>query len=326
MDLPNDLRIALESELASVPQKNVANAAGKLSRRYRGGQLPENSSFLRSRSDVVAYTAYRLPATFAAIYAALNEVRKRRPAWQPRTFLDAGTGPGSALWAACEIWPELEQIALLERDEHMIAFGKQLATHTRSAVVNRASWQKVDLLGQWESEPRDLVTTTYVIGELPILQREGLINKLWSITADTLVIVEPGTPVGFSHIRQARQQLIDTGAYIIAPCPHDLPCPMGENDWCHFAQRVARSQLQRQVKQATLSYEDEKFSYIAAARTRCLPIGGRVIRHPQIRSGHIHLELCTPAGLESSIVTRKNKEAFREARNIEWGDSIPPNY
>ncbi len=291
MDLPNDLRIALESELASVPQKNVADAAGKLSRRYRGGQLPENSSFLRSRSDVVAYAAYRLPATFAAIYAALNEVRKRRPAWQPRTFLDAGTGPGSALWAASEIWPELEQITLLERDEHMIAFGKQLATHTRSAVVNRASWQKVDLLGQWESEPRDLVTTTYVIGELPTLQREGLINKLWSITADTLVIVEPGTPVGFSHIRQARQQLIDTGAYIIAPCPHDLPCPMGENDW-----------------------------------TRCLPIGGRVIRHPQIRPGHIYLELCTPAGLESSIVTRKNKEAFREARNIEWGDSIPPNY
>ena len=40
MDLPNDLRIALESELASVPQKNVADAAGKLSRRYRGGQLP----------------------------------------------------------------------------------------------------------------------------------------------------------------------------------------------------------------------------------------------------------------------------------------------
>ena len=206
MDLPNDLRIALESELASVPQKNVANAAGKLSRRYRGGQLPENSSFLRSRSDVVAYAAYRLPATFAAIYAVLNEVQKRRQVWRPRTFLDAGAGPGSALWAASEIWPELEQITLLERDEHMIAFGKQLATHTHSAVVNQASWQKVDLLGQWESEPRDLVTTTYVIGELPTLQHERLINKLWSITADTLVIIEPGTPVGFSHIRQARER------------------------------------------------------------------------------------------------------------------------
>lgn len=328
MDLPNDLRIALESELASVPQKGLAEAAGKLSRRYRGGQLPENenSSFLRSRSDVVAYTAYRLPATFAAIYAALNEVQKRRPGWQPRTFLDAGAGPGSALWAANVIWPEIEQITLLERDEHMIALGKQLATHTRSAVVNQASWQKVDLLGQWESKPRDLVTTTYVIGEFPASQRERLINKLWSITADTLVIIEPGTPIGFSYIRQARQQLIDAGAHISAPCPHDLSCPMPATDWCHFAQRVARSQLQRQVKQATLAYEDEKFSYVAASRARGLPIGGRIIRHPQTRPGHIYLELCTPDGLKSTIVTRKDKETFRQARDIEWGDSIPPIY
>jgi len=133
------------------------------------------------------------------------------------------------------------------------------------------------------------------------------------------VIIEPGTPAGFSRIRQARQQLIAGGAHIVAPCP------MGENDWCHFAQRVARSQLQRQVKQAALSYEDEKFSYVVASRSQASPIEGRVIRHPQIRPGHIQLELCTPQGLSSSVVTRKDKEAFREARDIAWGDSIPPN-
>jgi ribosomal protein RSM22 (predicted rRNA methylase) len=241
MDLPNDLRLALVSELASLPQKNVADAAGKLSQRYRREQLPKNGSFLHSPGDVLAYAAYRLPATFAAIYAALNAVQQRRPDWQPRTLLDAGTGPGSALWAANEIWPELEQVTLLERDAHMIAFGKQLTTHSRSAAVNQASWQKVDLLGTWQAEPKDLVTTTYVLGELPAIQREGLIAKLWTITLNTLVIIEPGTPAGFARIRQARQQLIDAGAHIIAPCPHALPCPMGDNNWCHFAQRITRS-------------------------------------------------------------------------------------
>jgi len=325
MDLPNDLRLALASELASIPQKNVADAAGKLSQRYRGEQQPANGSFLHSPGDVVAYAAYRLPATFAAIYAALNEVRKRRFDWQPRTLLDAGAGPGSAMWAANELWPELEQVTLLERDEHMIALGKQLITHTRSTTLNQASWQKVDLLGAWQTAPKDLVTTTYVLGELPALQREALINKLWTITLDTLLIIEPGTPAGFSRILQARQQLIDAGAHILAPCPHDLPCPMSNNDWCHFSQRVARSQLQRQVKQAALSYEDEKFSYIAASRTKGSPISARVIRHPQIRPGHIHLELCTPGGLKITTVTRKDKEAFREARKIEWGGSITTN-
>lgn len=322
MDLPADLRLALANELASAPQKNVADAAEKLSNRYRSGQALANGTFLHSRADVVAYTAYRLPATFAAIYAALNEARERRPDWHPHSLLDAGSGPGSALWAASELWPELEQVTLLERDEAMITCGKQIATQARSRIVREAIWQQVDLLGQWESEPKDLVITAYVLNELPASQRGNLINKLWSITTGTLVIIEPGTPAGYSHVIQARQQLIASGANIIAPCPHNRPCPMAGNDWCHFAQRITRTRQQRQVKQATLSYEDEKFSYIAASQTPGSPIQGRVVRHPLIRPGHIHLQLCTPEGLKNSIVTRKDKEAFREAREIAWGDAL----
>lgn len=326
MDLPTDLRLALANELANIPQKSIAASAGRLSNRYRGGHPPAEGTFLHTSADVIAYAAYRLPATFAAIYAALNETRKRLPDWQPRTMLDAGAGPATALWAASEVWPDLARATLLEQDDGMISFGKRLATHARSAVVRAAIWQKVNLLDQWESEPKDLVTTAYVLNELPPLQRETVINKLWSITVDTLLIIEPGTPIGFSHILQARQQLIAAGANIVAPCPHNLPCPMASNDWCHFAQRIARSQLQRQAKQATLSYEDEKFSYIAASRTKGLPIRGRVLRHPQIRPGHIHLELCTPEGLKNSTVTRKDKAAFREARDIEWGSALSPDY
>lgn len=322
MDLPADLRLALANELASAPQKNVADAAEKLSNRYRSGQALANGTFLHSRADVVAYTAYRLPATFAAIYAALNEARERRPDWHPHSLLDAGSGPGSALWAASELWPELEQVTLLERDEAMITCGKQIATQARSRIVREAIWQQVDLLGQWESEPKDLVITAYVLNELPASQRGNLINKLWSVTTGTLVIIEPGTPAGYSHVIQARQQLIASGANIIAPCPHNRPCPMAGNDWCHFAQRITRTRQQRQVKQATLSYEDEKFSYIAASQTPGSPIQGRVVRHPLIRPGHIHLQLCTPEGLKNSIVTRKDKEAFREAREIAWGDAL----
>src|SRR5205807_8344832 len=83
MDLPADLRLALANELASTSQKNVADATEKLSSHYRSSQSQAKGSFLHSPADVVAYAAYRLPATFAAIYAALNEARKRRPDWHP---------------------------------------------------------------------------------------------------------------------------------------------------------------------------------------------------------------------------------------------------
>src|SRR5205809_2268287 len=138
MDLPADLRLALANELASTPQKIVADAAEKLSSRYRSSQSRVNGAFLHSRADVVAYAAYRLPATFAAIYAALNEVRKRRLDWHPHSLLDAGSGPGTALWAASELWPELEQVMLIERDDGMVTFGKQIVTHVRSRIVRDA--------------------------------------------------------------------------------------------------------------------------------------------------------------------------------------------
>src|SRR5580700_3894579 len=111
MNLPDDLRLALSSELAttSTSQKNMANVAAGLSTRYR--TKPEQASgegaFLRSQADVLAYTAYRMPATFAAVYATLVEIHLRRPDWHPRTLLDVGSGPGTAMWATSEIWPEL---------------------------------------------------------------------------------------------------------------------------------------------------------------------------------------------------------------------------
>lgn len=322
MDLPATLRVALAHELAHVPSKKVAEAATNLSQRYRNRQPMSAGIFLRSPTDVLAYAAVRFPATFAAISAVLSEVQARKPAWQPHTMLDAGAGPGTALWAAHELWPELEQVMLLEREEAMIALGQQLVAHTHSQVLQRARWQKVDLLEQWNIEPCDLVIASYVIGELQAPQREALLKKLWSLTDDTLVLIEPGTPAGFSHIRVARQWLLAEGAHMIAPCPHEMECPMADNDWCHFAQRVSRTQLHRQVKQVDLSYEDEKFSYIAVSRTPATPIASRVIRHPQIRPGHIHLELCTSEGLRNTVVTRKDKAAFRQARDVRWGDAL----
>lgn len=323
MNLPDVLRIALADELAAIPQKSLAEATTRLSARYRADRSSHEAGRLaRSPVDIAAYAAYRLPATFAAISAALVEARQRHPRWQPATLLDAGAGPGTALWAAHTVWPVLARVTLLERERAMIDFGKRLAAHAGAAVVREAIWQQRDLLEPWEHAPCDLVIMAYTLGELPLPRLNELIARLWSVTGDTLVIVEPGTPAGFALIRQARQQLIDAGGYVIAPCPHQEACPMPDNDWCHFAQRVARTPLHRQVKQATLSYEDEKFSYVAVSRLPAPPLAGRVLRHPQVRPGHIYLDLCTPSGLRHPIVTRKDHAAFREARDLRWGDAI----
>ena len=136
----------------------------------------------------------------------------------------------------------------------------------------------------------DLATAAYVLGELTAGQQMALIT-LAARTAPVVVLVEPGTPAGHRRILTARAQLMAAGYLIAAPCPHQLGCPLDiAGDWCHFGARLPRSALHRQVKGAELSYEDEKFSYVAAVRADPAVAGpelpaGRVVRRPQQRKG-----------------------------------------
>jgi ribosomal protein RSM22 (predicted rRNA methylase) len=136
-----------------------------------------------------------------------------------------------------------------------------------------------------------------------------------------LVIVEPGTPDGFSRIRAARAELVAQGARVVAPCPHDADCPLAQDNWCHFSVRVARSRRQRQLKGGEAPYEDEKYSYVIVAATPPEVRHARILRHPKISPGRIELTLCGARGLAERTVVRSDGGAFRLARKIRWGDT-----
>lgn len=322
MELPIELQTAIQSELASQPAGRLASIAEELSNSYRTGQPFNGGKYLRSYDDVAAYTAFRLPATYAAIYSALSQAKENYPGLNPKNLLDVGAGPGTAMWAAAALWPDLERITLLEREEHMISLGRRLSAYSSLKSMKEAQWIKTDITGTWSVPLHDLVISSYVLNEIPEDKREDFINRLWESTGGILLVIEPGTPADFLRIKQAREQLMALGAKTIAPCPHDKPCPMDDNDWCHFSQRISRSRLHRLVKSGELSYEDEKFSFLCMSREGGSPVSGRVIRHPQIRKGHIQIKLCTPDGLQDKIITRKSKEQFRMARDLSWGSAI----
>ncbi|HHW10823.1 MAG TPA: rRNA methyltransferase [Firmicutes bacterium] len=330
--LPPALQKALEEELRTVAHKSLAGAAEALSRRYRSASSApagKMGPLLTSGDEVTAYAAARLPATFAAIHGALQQVKEVLPSLQPATLVDAGAGPGTVMWAATTLWPGITRITLLERDINMIALGQRLA-EAGDASLKEAAWLKLDLSQPgWEMEvsPAELVTASYVLGELPDGQREAFIARLWDLTQQVLVVIEPGTPTGFGNVRRARELLLKSGAHIIAPCPgeHAGPCPMVGDDWCHFSRRVERSRLHRQLKAGDLSYEDEKYSYIAASRGAAeVVVPGRIIRHPQIRKGHIYLQTCKGNELVGTVVTRADRELYKKGRDARWGAIWPP--
>jgi ribosomal protein RSM22 (predicted rRNA methylase) len=280
-----------------------------LSAAYRG---EERARAARTRPEVAAYLAYRAPATFAAVAAVFGHVRRQRPDWSPRSLLDVGAGPGVASWAAVAAWPSLEQLTLVEAEPEMIAAGRELTPAAR--------WIQGDVSAA--RGPADLVIASYVLGEL----REPVAPILWEQAADTIAFVEPGTPAGYRRILAARAAVIDAGGFTVAPCPHDLPCPLPEDDWCHFGVRLPRSKLHRRAKGVELGYEDEKFSYAVLSREPVATAAVRIIRPPQVRSGHVILATCERDGIRRRTVSRKQGELHKEARGAAWGDAIglPP--
>ncbi len=327
MDLPNELRLALDAALRGADHAELRTTSAALSQRYRAGHgaadgPPEGVGYVRNPADAAAYAAYRMPATYAAVSAAMGAIAARLPGWTPRSLLDAGTGLGAALWAATEVWENLGNVELIESEPAMLALGRQLAARSRHSALVAAVWRHADLTKSWQTTQHDLVTATYVLGELPEAARGSLVNQLWAHSSQLLLLVEPGTPQGWAIIRAAREHLRAAGAFIVAPCPHQNACPLSTDDWCHFSQRLARSKAQRASKGADRGYEDEKFAYVAVARTPGTPISARVLRRPLARPGRIELALCTPAGLRREIVTRTDRERWRMARGAEWGDAL----
>jgi ribosomal protein RSM22 (predicted rRNA methylase) len=282
----------------------------RLSAAYRSA---ERARAARTRPQVAAYLAYRAPATYAAAAAVFRQVSLQRPGWEPRSLLDAGAGPGVAAWAARASWPSLEKLTLVEVEPEMVAAG--------GSLLPEARWLTGDVrLCLSDTSSADLVVASYVLGELD--DPAAAATALWEQTADTIAFVEPGTPAGYRRVLAARTAVIAAGGHTVAPCPHDLPCPLPEDDWCHFAVRLPRSRLHRRAKGVELGYEDEKLSYAVLSREPVAKAAARIIRQPQVRSGHVNLVTSEPDGIHRRTVSRKEGERFKRAKSAAWGDPL----
>ena len=326
-DLAIALRASIDRLIDGVPVSSLHESATRLTDAYRDAG---RSVAMTSEIDRLAYAALRVPATFTAIRAVLAELRRRTPGFDPRSLLDLGAGPGTGVWSAWETYELLDTATQVDRDPAMEQLGGRLREGTAVGQHVRSRWQTLDLAASGAAVElrtlgaHDLVLFGYVLNELPEGRRGPVIDAAWDVTTGALVIVEPGTPAGTARILAARAQLIARGAVIAAPCPHGADCPLPPDDWCHFAARLNRSRVQRQLKQGSLGYEDEKYAYVAVTREDADRCDARVVRRPRIEKGHVTLHLCEPDGVRRAVVARRDRESYRAARKVAWGDAWSP--
>jgi ribosomal protein RSM22 (predicted rRNA methylase) len=322
---PDDLAAALARSLATTVPAGAQ--VERLIEQYRGA-TPTTAPVLRDAPAAAAYAAYRMPATYAAARSALAALAARTPGWTPAGHLDLGGGTGAALWAVAETWPDGPAGTVLDWSAPALALGGTLAAQAGSPAVRAATWIRAPLGGAPDLPAADLVTVSYVLGELTPADREALTDAAAAAATGVLLVVEPGTPDGYARVLAARDRLAAAGWSVLAPCPHSGTCPVTGTDWCHFAARVPRTALHRRLKGGTLGYEDEKFSYAALARPGTAwgaPAPARVVRHPQQRKGQVLMELCDRDGtLARTTVAKRHGDLYRAARDAGWGDAWPP--
>lgn len=318
MTLPQFLEQAIKNEGERIPQKELTRASEELSLLY---QNPSPSIRLTGDAIHSAYLAVRMPATFAVVTRVLQEMNHRH-ATPIKTLIDIGSGPGTVLWAAEELLPSLESARLIEQNPSFIAIAKRIAEHLPRPI--QCQWDQASITGTFPDSRFDLVTASYVIGELAEAELIPLLEKSWKATGQALVIIEPGTPRGYERILMAREWLITAGAHIAAPCPHQNKCPMAGTDrWCHFSQRLQRTSLHRTAKGASLGYEDEKYSYLIALKSVVENPSARAVGHPRKHSGHLNVDLCTADGIVQKTFSRRDGPLYKTAQKLSWGDPLP---
>ncbi|WP_235950656.1 small ribosomal subunit Rsm22 family protein [Phycicoccus flavus] len=315
---------ALDAVLDGADPSALRRATVRLVEVYRSG-APPSAQVLADPTSALAYAAYRMPATHAAVARALREGSRVGALDGVRRLVDVGGGTGAAAWAVAGAVPGLESVVVVDSSADALVLGRRVARHG-PPVVAGATWTRTDLADRAPLPAGDLATLSYVLGELPEDLRPAVVDAL-AAAAPRVLVVEPGTPRGYAAVLAARDRLLALGWHLAAPCPHALACPVAarEGDWCHVAARLDRSALHRRLKGATLGHEDEKLSYVLATREPVTAAPGRVLRRPQTRKGLVGLEVCRADGTAGpEVVTRRDRERYRQARDTGWGDPWPP--
>ncbi|SPO41509.1 uncharacterized protein PSFLO_06991 [Pseudozyma flocculosa] len=123
--------------------------------------------------------------------------------------------------------------------------------------------------------------------------RSDAVQSMWDSGAAVLVLIDHATPRGFASIAAARAQLLQLGSndgdgvHVVAPCPHDRPCPLlhpfsissaahavvgtqpsqkDRQPICSFTSRLVTPSFLRKTRHSKRNEEDVEYSYVVVRR------------------------------------------------------------
>ncbi|XP_067625698.1 ribosome assembly protein METTL17, mitochondrial [Eurosta solidaginis] len=286
--------------------------------------------------ESLVYAIGRGAKEYGVLTNILQELRQRDKEFQPRSYFDFGSGVGTGMWAASNLWRDsIFEYYNVDSSRSMNDLSELILRegHANQQMILRNVYHR-QFLPAIETM-YDLVVSSYTLFELPNAEsRKEVLLNLWKKCCGYLVIVEEGTRRGSELVNEVRDYVLqlesnDLKGEILAPCPHNLTCPRLTNE-------TDRTPCNFQAAYAPLRVGDVKderhttlYSYIVLKKgklsdaTREWP---RIVRPTLNRSKHVICRMCTvDAKLQEVIFTQSKhgRDAYRCAKASNWGDRLP---
>jgi ribosomal protein RSM22 (predicted rRNA methylase) len=225
--------------------------------------------------------------------------------------MDWGCGSGVASRAVAQHLPitKLAEWRLHDRSQRAMDFACRVLTEEFPDALARQCAQAPKTL-----PPNALLLISHVINELDSAKLESLIAL--ARTAKAVIWVEGGTMIHAKSLGVVRSQLLSSHS-IVAPCTHQLACPISGSDWCHHFAKIPSWIFQdplwaRFSREASIDLHRLPYSYLLACRDLDATSGRRVIGKPRFFKGYSKALTCDASGaLERQYSARKDSADYR---------------
>lgn len=207
-----------------------------------------SSSLFSSENLARSYALYYAPVNSAKILHVFKNIINSD--FHPKSLLDFGSGPGTSTLAALNLYPNLQDVTLVEHAKGMRNVAELLI---KPNVKNFTQIEKIP-----DSDQKyDLIVCANSINEIPINKREELLFQLIDkLEAEGFfIILEPGNLKITRELMTLKDNLVSTvfnrfkNLSIYYPCTHHNPCQLlnNKNEWCHTEINYQRSETIRRI-------------------------------------------------------------------------------
>lgn len=173
-------------------------------------------------TTLAAYLAYFLPLGLARVQAVVSEAERLNFFQGLNKYIDWGSGPGTL---SLILQNTFKNGQCVELSREAIELHQKLTMERKNI-----KWtQNITSRDIEENNVNSnlLLALSYSLNELPKIPD-------WIFSTEALIIIEPSTHQAFNRLSELRNQLLNRGWHLWAPCTHVELCPLkNEKDWCH---------------------------------------------------------------------------------------------